>query len=110
MTPLRILALGTAAVTALLLVVGSHDAEFVAADLVVVALLVAGALVPNPRWAVPALLAGFAFALGVYVVAFGATVAEEEPSYALVAGVLTCLVAAALAVRRLAATPAPIAG
>jgi hypothetical protein len=88
-----------AAVTAMLLVVGDHPVEFVVADILVVALLVAAALLPAGPAAVMALAIGFGVGLGVFTVAFAASVDDGAISWALLSAVLGCLAGIALAVK-----------
>ncbi|WP_344114639.1 hypothetical protein [Kribbella alba] len=92
-------ALVIAAVTALLLVVGDHPVEFVVADILVVALLVAAALLPAGRGAVMALAIAFGVGLGVFTVAFAASVDDGAVSWPLLSAVLGCLVGIALALK-----------
>jgi len=89
----------TAAVTAMLLVVGDHPVEFVIADILVVVLLVAAALLPAGRGAVMALAIGFGVGLGVFTVAFAASVDDGAISWPLFSAVLGCLAGIALAVK-----------
>jgi hypothetical protein len=88
-----------AAVTALLLIAGDHSVEFVVADILVVALLVVAALLPRGRGALMALASGFGVGLGVFTVAFAASVDDGAVSWPLLSAVLGCLVGIALALR-----------
>ncbi|WBU61026.1 hypothetical protein [Paracoccus albus] len=94
---LRIAAFVIAGVTAFLMLAGSHPPEFMVADAIVVALLVIGGALPQARMSLPLMLAGFAFALGVFVVAFGAAAFAGEPALPLLAGILGCAAGSLLA-------------
>lgn len=94
---LRIAAFVIAGVTAFLMIAGSHPPEFLVADGIVVALLAIGGALPQARLSLPVMLAGFAFALGVFVVAYGAAAFAGEPALPLLAGILGCAAGSLLA-------------
>jgi hypothetical protein len=98
-TTLRVGAWVIAAVTALLLVVGDHPVEFVIADVLVVALLVVAALLPAGRLGLTGLAIGFGVGLGVFTVAFAASVDDGAVSWPLASAVLGCLVGVTLSLR-----------
>ena len=98
-TTLRTGAWVISAVTALLMVVGDHPVEFVIADVLVVALLVVAALLPAGRLALAALAIGFGVGLGVFTVAFAASVDDGATSWPLASAVLGCLAGVALSLR-----------
>ncbi|NIK60311.1 hypothetical protein [Kribbella shirazensis] len=103
---LRAGALMVAAVTALLLVVGDHPPEFVVADLLVVALLAVAAVLPSGRLGLMALATGFGVGLGVFTVAFAASVDDGAVSWALASAVVGCLAGISVALRE--TRPAPL--
>ena len=88
-----------AAVTTLLLVIGDHPPEFVVADLLVVALLVVAAVLPSGRLALMALAIGFGVGLGVFTVAFAASVDDRAISWPLASAVVGCLAGIVVALR-----------
>lgn len=90
----------TAAVTTLLLVVGDHPPEFVVADLLVIALLVVAAVLPAGRLGLMALAIGFGVGLGVFTVAFAASVDDGAMSWPLAAAVAGCLAGVGVALRQ----------
>lgn len=100
MTLLRIFAWAIALGTAFLMVVGSYPPEFLAADAIAVLLLIIAALIPREDWALPTLLSGFAFSLGVFVVAFGARMMGGDLALPLLPGVLASATGAGMAIHR----------
>ncbi|MBC9247701.1 hypothetical protein H4P12_13540 [Paracoccus sp. 11-3] len=102
MTLLRVFAWAIVLGTAFLMVVGSYPPEFLIADAIAVFLLIVAALIPREDWALPALLSGFAFSLGVFVVAFGARAVGGDLGLPLLLGVLISTVAAGMAILRCA--------
>ena len=90
----------TAAVTALLLVIGDHPVEFVVADLLVVGLLTLAAVLPA-RAAMPALAVGFGAGLGVFTVALTAAADDGAVNWALATAVAGCLAGIVLSCRRI---------
>lgn len=97
-----------AVVTAILLALGDHPVEYVAADALIIAVLAVGAALPEHR-ALPVLAFGLAFALGVFTVALGARLADGGPPAALALAVASSLAGAALALRLLVLRPAATA-
>jgi hypothetical protein len=98
----RLAAVTIAAVTALLLLIGDHPAEFVVADLLVVALLVVAAVVPMDRGAVVALAIAFGAGLGVFTVAFAAELSDGAMNWPLGIAVIACVAGIALSWRQYA--------
>ncbi len=96
---LRFGAAAIAAVTALLLVIGDHPVEFVVADLLVVVLLVVAAVLPAGRPAVMAQAIAFGVGLGVFTVAFAASVDNGAINWPLASAVVGCLLGIILALR-----------
>lgn len=96
---LRVGAAAIAAVTALLLVIGDHPMEFVVADLLVVVLLVVAAVLPAGRLSLMGLAIAFGVGLGVFTVAFAASVDSGAANWAVASAVVACLLGIALAVR-----------
>jgi len=104
---LRAAAAVTAAVTAVLLLAGDHPVEFIVADTLVVALLTGAAFLPARHGATAALAVAFGVALGVFIVAFTASVGDGTASWPLAAAVLGCLVGIACAGRELVPATQP---
>lgn len=100
MTLLRIFAWVIALGTAFLMVVGSYPPEFLVAGAIAVFLLIIAALTPRDHWALPILLSGFAFSLGVFVVALGARMVDGDLGMSLLPGLLVSAAAGAAAIRR----------
>jgi hypothetical protein len=94
---LRVGAAAIAAVTALLLVIGDHPVEFVVADLLVVVLLVVAAVLPRGRRSLMGLAIAFGVGLGVFTVAFAASVDDGATSWPLASAVVGCVLGIALA-------------
>lgn len=98
---LRVTAVATALITALILVGGDHPPEFLAPDIMVVVLLLAAVAIPRPGSATIALLGGFAFATAVFTVAAASSVVDDDMNLRVMAAAAICALAGAASIRLL---------